>query len=111
MPTANDIETLRQSHSPQPLQGRVADGLHIGIENGTFYIYDDRQTAGYLCATASTRVLQELLEMEEAHKGSVRTLITDEPSPYDILLHYPTPAFEPSSYAGPVTFNIQDIIK
>lgn len=87
---------LRQTHNPQPLRGRVAAGLHIATEGGTYYIYDSRQTAGYLCCTSNLSTLNELLKMEEQSKGSVRTLITGEASPWDISP--PSPAQQ--TYTG-----------
>ena len=103
-----DIDALRQSHSPQPLGGAVADGLHIAREKGMFYLYDSRQTEGYLCTTQSVQTVIDLLIMEEHSKGSVRTLITGEPSPYNHAP--PTPAQQTFTGVSEARINIAEIM-
>lgn len=100
------IHELRVSHSPQPLAGRVADSLLIAKEGSIFYIYDSAQTAGYLCATSNLSVVAQLLAMEEQSKGSVRTLITGEASPYD--LSPPSPAQQ--TYVGEAKIDLNAVL-
>ena len=101
-----DIEALRASHCPQPLKGRVAHGIHVALVKGVFYLYDDRQTVGYLCGTEKLSLLHELLAMEEQSPGSIRTLITGEPSPWD------TSPPEPwqDTYTGSAKVDIRDLL-
>lgn len=87
----------------------MADGLHIGKQGETFYLYDSRQTSGFLCATSDPSILVSLLAMEEASKGSVRTLITGEVSPYD--LNPPSPAQQTFTGISAARINLGDIMK
>ena len=107
--TPLDIDDLRQSHSPQPLGGAVADGLFIARKSGTYYLYDSKQTEGYLCATSNTHNLISLLVMEEHSKGSVRTLITGEASPYNSAP--PTPDQQTFNGLSEAKIKIEDILR
>ena len=107
--TPLDIDKLRQSHSPQPLGGAVADGLFIAAKKGVYYLYDSRQTEGYLCCSSSLHILNQLFVMEEHSKGSVRMLITGEASPYNSAP--PTPGQQTFNGLSEAKIKIEDILR
>ncbi len=103
----SEIASLRKSHSPQPLHGRVGPGLHIAILSENRYgVWDSQQTYGYLCVT-SLPILLKLLALEAELSGSVRELITDEPSPWRDITP-PTP--EHTTFSGSAKINIEDLL-
>lgn len=107
--TPADLIALRKSHRPQPTQGRVLAGFHVARKHDVYYIWDSRQTSGYLCATNSLPVLTELLSLEEQSQGAVRTLITGEISPWTNTGLPPTPRQD--TYESPATLDLADIMR
>lgn len=100
-----ELDRLRQTHSPQPTGGRVSPGLHIAKDGNLYRIWDSRQTSGYLCS-APLPILLELLYLEEQSQGAVRTLITGEPSPFNLNPPHPTQA----TFSGPAKINLEDLL-
>jgi len=102
-----DIEALRASHSPQPLKGRIPlDGIWIALFRGSFYLFDDKQTVGYLCSTGKIALLHERLAMEEQSPGSIRELITGEKAFWDST----PPAPWQETYTGSAKIDIRDLL-